>query len=324
MTAISKLSLQDLAFLSWLLESPEKRFALFYKAGGGLKLFERVVRREEDGLWTVARISSKTPKREDAPTLERFGGKLNLSEYPLRNAGLLVTYDAGKLMGDEKQRYREYLSDIWITGSWSDNAVLARPSPTAAEWWETTGRARYDKLFARFQEKKAALATKERIAVFGLRARYRVGAYEGVHAKTTGRGSLAAGVVAEIAPKWTGVRPAFSATVVRETETRLYVRDAQRISDLGLSPETTRGAVPEYWVSKEYLILDHATEADVEKLRAFDEDVLTDFAAMRDKLVDTMVPALVEALDRSDQKAAEIDGMFSDMLAALRRKTEQK
>jgi hypothetical protein len=329
MTAISKFSLSDLALLSWLLESPEKRFAIVFEISGGIFLWERLERSEDDGLWSTRRISSSKPLYADIETLERFGGKMKFRDYALRDAGLVEMVRANVEKTGEKDRFDKYISDIRVAPRWNGmppwgaNCVLVLPTASAAEWWESIGRARYDKLFAKLQEKKARVASNERVAVFGLRSTYGVAAYDGVHAREMGRASLAAGLVSDIVPKWKGMRPSFSAVVVRETDTRFYIRAAKRLSNANLSPESTRSVPVEHWVSKEYLLLDNASELDIAKLRAFDEEVSGDYVVMRDRAIDAMVPALAAAFDRSDQKAAEIDGTFGDLLAALRRKSEK-
>lgn len=330
MTAISKFSLSDLALLSWLLESPEKRFAIVFEISGGISLWERLERSEDDGLWSTRRISSSKPTHSDIDTLERFGGKMKFRDYTLREAGLVEMIRPTAVKTGEKERFDQFVSDVRVgprwngMPSWSDNGILVLPTAAAAEWWETTGKARYDKLFAKYQEKKAKAASTERVAVFGLRSTYSVASYDGVHAKEKGRASIAAGLISDVVPKWKGVRPAFSAVVVRETDTRFYIRAAKRLSNANLSPESTRSVPVEHWVSKEYLLLDNASELDIAKLRAFDEEVSGDYVVMRDRAIDAMVPALAAAFDRSDQKAAEIDGTFGDLLAALRRKSEEK
>lgn len=316
-----KPTLQELAFVSWLLDAPEKRFALFY-SDATLKLYDRVEQRPEDGLWTVARIYSKKPGRENADVVARFGGKIRLGYHDLAKAGIVVAYSAGRLTGDDRARYKEYLSDIFITGAWPDSAVLAFASATAREWWETVGRARYDLLLAKHLEKAAKAAEKERVAVFGRRENYPAGDYAGAFSGEKGRAAEAVSSASATVPKWQGIRPAFAAVVVRETETRFYVRDAVRLSDSYLGVQSTNGAVVEHWIDRKYLVLDHASPADIDRLKSFDKVVCGDYRSMRDRLVDEMVPALIKAMGETDQKSAEIDGTFADLLASLVRKPE--
>lgn len=322
MEPISKFTLSDLALLSWLIEAPERRFSIVYPLSGKMSLWERT-ERGEDGLWSFDMISSGRPSRE---TLDRFGGKMKFREYTLQKAGLVEMFRSGSANKDERARFNAHVSDVRVPerwdGSpfWGSDSVLVLPTAAAQDWWNSVGRPRYEKLIAKVSEKRAAVAAKERVAVFGCRARYRPDPYDGVHAAQAGFASMAAGEVSKIIPKWEGMRPAFCAVIVRETDTRCYIREARRLSNVHLNTQTT-GTVPfESWISKEYLLLDHATEADIAKLKTFDEGVVTDYAEMRDRTIDAMVPALVDALRRGDQKAAEIDGMFADMLATIRSK----
>lgn len=311
-----KPTLQELALIGWLLDAPEKRFAMFFTTGG-LKLYERTVRREEDGLCKIRVILPGKPKPEDADVFARFGGKIRLDEHALRSAGLLVTSKAvTNLNPEEPVRFKEHLSDIWIPGEWSIHGVLATIAPTAADWWEKTGRALYEKQFAKLQAKQAKAAAKERMGIFGVKEEYDLGPYGGIHSLSTGRARMAASIANGIVPKWRGARPAYSATIVRETDTRYYVKDVKWLISSRLRVDG--GGRSESWFPKNRLLLDNATEDDVRRLMEFDAEVVADYRAARDKLVEAMVPALEEALDKSDQKAAEIDGTFAELLAALR------
>jgi hypothetical protein len=316
-------NLQELAFIGWMLESPEKRFATFFSRSGGVSLFERALQRE-DGLWTVRRISGLDPRPEDGETLARFGGRLKLDEYGLRNAGLVATASAATTSAEERMRFESYLADINLDGGrWVYNSVLATLTPKAAEWWESEGKARYERQLAKLHDKKAAEKAKERVAVFGVRQTYDGTEYAGTHAGTVGRVGEILGIANSIVPKWRGMRPAFSAVIVRETETRYYIRDAKKLTGAYLLVEgaMTRNNDGRY-VDKDKLILDNATDADIARLRAFDDTVSEEYSEMRDKLLDDLVPVLLNAIERNVQKSAEIDGTFAEMLAAMTKNKE--
>lgn len=312
-------NLQELALVRWLLASPEKRFAMFYSDPGTVVLFEREQIRDEDGLWTVRRIHYANPRPEDDATVESFGGKIKLDPWNLRNAGLVATSAVASGFEDERKRFKDYTADIWISGKWSFNATLVTLTAEAAGWWEKTGCARYDKLFAKRQEKKAEAAANERVAVFGLRTAYKGKSYGGVHAEAVGRVSEIIGMAAGVVPKWRGVRPAFSAVITRETETRYYIRDEKKLTAAYLPTQGGSGRNVERYIDKEYLILDRATETDIARLKTFDAGIEGDYAEMRDKLIDDMVPVMLAALERTAQKSAEIDGTFEELVASMRK-----
>ncbi len=312
-------NLQELALVRWLLETPEKRFAMFHSDIGTVILYEREQIREEDGLWTVRRIHYANPRPEDDATIESFGGKLKMDPWNLRNAGLVVTSAVASGLDDERKRFNEYTADIWIPGKWPFNATLGTLTAEAADWWEKIGRARYEKLFAKKEQKKAEAAANERVAVFGLETAYKGKSYGGVHADAVGRVSEILGLAAGVVPKWRGMRPAFSAVITRETDTRYYIRDEKKLTAAYLPTQGGIGRNVERYVDKEYLILDHATAADIARLQAFDAGIEQDYAEMRDKLVDDMVPVMIAALERTGQKSAEIDGTFAELLASMRK-----
>lgn len=313
-----KPNLQELALVRWILESPEKRFAMFYNDPGTVILYERDKLRDEDGRWTVRRIHYANPRPEDDATIESFGGKLKMDPYGLRNAGLMLTSPVATNFDHERKRFNEYTADIWIEGNWPYNAVLGTLTEAAAEWWEKSGRARYDKLIAKKQEAKAHAAANERVAVFGLNAAYKGKSYAGLHADAVGRVSEIIGLASGVAPKWRGMRPAFAAVITRETETRYYLREERRLTGAYLPAEGGAGRNVERYIDKQYLILDHASEADIARLKAFDEGIEQDYTEMRDKLVDDMVPVMLAALERTAQKSAEIDGTFEELIASMR------
>jgi hypothetical protein len=313
-------NLQELALVRWILEAPQKRFAMFYNDPGTVILYERDKLREEDGLWTVRRIHYANPRPEDEATIESFGGKLKMDPYGLRNAGLVQTSAVATTFADERQRFKDYTADIWIEGKWPYNAVLGTLTEAAAEWWEKSGRIRYDKLIAKKQEAKAQAAANERVAVFGLNAAYKGKSYSGIHADAVGRVKEIIGMASDITPKWRGKRPAFAAVITRETETRYYLREERKLTGAYLPIEGGIGRNVERYIDKQYLILDHATEADIARLKAFDEGIEQDYAEMRDKLVDDMVPVMLAALERTAQKSAEIDGTFEELIASMRKR----
>ena len=72
-------------------------------------------------------------------------------------------------------------------------------------------------------------------------------------------------------------------------------------------------------MTEQGLDVDNATEADIARLKAFDEGIEQDYAEMRDRLVDDMVPVMLAALERTAQKSAEIDGTFKELIASMRK-----
>ncbi|MNU41379.1 hypothetical protein D3C71_301080 [compost metagenome] len=312
-------NLQELALVRWILASPEKRFAMFYNDPGTVILYERDKLRDEDGRWTVRRIHYANPRPEDDATIESFGGKLKMDPYGLRNAGLMLTSPVATNFDHERKRFNEYTADIWIEGKWPYNAVLGTLTADAADWWEKSGKARYEKLIAKKQQKKEEAAANERVGVFGAEMAYRGKSYSGIHADAVGRVREIIGMASGVVPKWRGMRPAFSAVITRETDTRYYIREEQKLTDAYLPTQGGHGRNVERFIEKDYLILDHATEADIERLKAFDAGIEQDYAGMRDALVDNMVPVMLAALERTTQKSAEIDETFKELIASLRK-----
>lgn len=312
-------NLQELALVRWLLGAPEKRFAMFHSDPGTVVLYEREQIREEDGLWTVRRIHYANPGPEDDATIESFGGKFKMDPWNLRNAGLVVTSAVASGFEDERKRFRDYTADIWIPGKWPFNATLGTLTADAAEWWETAGRPRYEKLIAKKREAKAEAAANERVAVFGAEMAYKGKSYSGIHAEAVGRVQEIIGMASGVVPKWRGMRPAFAAVITRETDTRYYIREERKLTDAYLPAEGGIGRNVERYIDKKYLLLDHATEADIARLKTFDAGIEQDYVEMRDTLVDNMVPVMLAALERSAQKSVEIDETFKELIASMRK-----
>ena len=311
-----KPTLSEAALVEWILGDPEKRFAVHYRNSGGIHLCERTVQRQ-DGRWEFRRISGVDPSLEDQSVVARFGGKLKFDPRGLHVAGLAEVSAAATSWSDERKRYEALTADLHRQTPWSYDSAIVTLTAAAAGWWEKNGKPAHEKMLAKLEERKAAAAANERVAVFGIRQGYGGGRYSGQYADVARLGEII-GKAESIVPKWAGTRPAFSAVIVRETETRFYLRDARKLTDAYLRTEGGIGRNAESYIDKKYLILDNATAADVERLKAFDEEIQSDYVAMREKLIDEMVPVLIASLDRHQQKSAEIDGTFKEMMESLR------
>lgn len=312
-----KPTLSEASLVGWILDDPEKRFAIHYRNSGGVHLCERTVQRD-DGKWEIRRISGSNPSPEDAPAVDKFGGKLKFDPHNLKVAGLAGVSAAATQWPDERKAYEAFIEGIHRPTQWSYDAAIVTLTPAAAAWWESKGRSAQEKLLAKIAQKKAAAAAKERVAVFGCRQNYRAGRYEGQHAHTIGRIAQIVGIAEGVVPKWKGMRPAFSAVITRETETRYYLRDVVNLTDANLRIEGGIGSNVERYIEKNYLLIDNATPEEIARLKAFDDDIRTDYVELRDRVVDEMVPVLIAALERKDQKEAEIDGRFGELVASLR------
>lgn len=311
-----KPTLSEAALVEWILGDPKKRFAVHYRNSGGIHLCERTVRRE-DGRWEFRRIGGVDPSLEDQPVVARFGGKLKFDPHGLQVAGLAEVSAAATSWPDERKRYETLTADLYRPTPWSYDSAIVTLTTAAADWWAEKGKAAHGKMLAKLEEKKSAAAANERVAIFGARQGYGGGRYSGLHADVAGLGEII-GKAESIVPKWTGMRPAFSAVIVRETETRFYLRDAQKLTNAYLRTEGGIGRNAESYIEKKYLILDNATAADIARLKAFDEEIQSDYVAMRESLIDEMVPVLIASMARHEQKAAEIDGTFKEMMESIR------
>lgn len=307
----------EAALIEWLLEAPEKRFAIHYRNSGGIHLCERATMRE-DGKWEFRRISGADPASPDKPVVDRFGGKLKLDPHNLRMAGLVIVAAAATTWPDEKERFAQLTSDLYRPTAWQYDCAIVVPSTTAKDWWEAKGSVALEKFVAKREEKKRAAAALERVGVFAVRREYGIAPYKGMRIDLEGRLAEATQTALAVVPRWAGVRPAFSAVIVRETETRYYIRDIVQLTTANLKIDGGMGSNTERYIDKSFLLLDHATEAEIAKLKAFDDEIVADYEAMRDKLVNELVPGILNAMDHKAQKAAEIDGTFHDMMAALR------
>ncbi|NTF18052.1 hypothetical protein G6L37_06515 [Agrobacterium rubi] len=312
-----KPTLPEAALIEWLLADPARRFAVCYGNSGVVHLCERTVEVEE-GRWDYRRISSADPSPEDQPTVARFGGKLKFDPHNLKFAGLVTTFAAATQWPEGRKAFEAFDAGIFRRTRWSYDSTIVVLTDAAEEWWKSKGQAAHEKMLAKLLAKKAAAAALERVGVFGSRWSYDAGPYRGKHSDDVGRVAEVVSKAESVMPKWSGMRPAFSAVIVRETDTRYYLRDTVSLTNSWLRPDGGAGRNVEKYIEKKYLILDNATAADIERLKDFDAEIISDYAAMRDKLVDEMIPMLIASLDRRDQKSAEIDGTFDELMESIR------
>jgi hypothetical protein len=313
-----KPTLPEASLVEWILGDPEKRFAIHYSNTGGIHLCERT-KQNADGRWEFRRISGADPSPEDKPVVERFGGKLMFNPHNLNLAGLVEVLPAATSWPDVRKRFDEVAAGLFRQRSWQYDSSIVILTPAAATWWEEKGRAAQEKFLAKRAAKKAEMAAKERVGVFGGRAKFYGDKYQGKYADGVGRVLELIGKAASVAPQWSGVRVAFSAVITRETATRYYLRDIVNLTSANLRPDGGYGSNVEQYIEKKFLILDNATPEDIARLVEFDKGINADYTAVREKLIDDLIPALLATYERSEQKAAEIDGTFFDLLDTLKK-----
>ena len=311
-----KFDLRELALLKWLAGAPADRFAMSVETRD-LKTFLRLYEKQEpraDGLREVVRFetSRKTvPTAETAAVASEFGGRIEAEIFYLRLAGYVsVVPHATSRFGEksEPERFNACVSDVYLPGSWPLSAAYVAITDDGIAFWNASGSARHAQLLEKVEEKNRKLKTLERRAVFGWSSRFdrRVPPH---------LQDIVPGVEVPL-PVMTGIRPRFAATVVRETATRLYIRDAT--NDRGYASLRVAGSGVDRYVERKDLILDNASEEAIRRLFAFDEAEQQEHYGRCERAAEEIVPILKRMLDSKVQTNASHADMFAELLASLK------
>jgi len=316
-------SFNQLVVLEWLLGGQSgRRFVV--DSGLSQKLFATTSVRE-DGKSEVIAWAGGFDRLEKLPDTdaarlrlatfrevdEAFGGRKPVDLQALVAAGLISRYrhPMQYLIGDKPSPpfFDDKVADIHIPGKWTYDSSYAEVSGDHVRiWWESKGAARLAALREKARVKRQGLTRR---AVFGWEVQVRT--------------SVPAELASLLPPGFTinlpthrVTRPAFAATIIRETDKRFVVEDLAWINgspDIGKVMGTGRARQ----VERQYLLIDRVTEADVARLVAFDTEYSNEIASIDDAVYAQLVPVFAERARRLAQKATQHSDMFAELLASM-------
>ncbi|MCS4088852.1 hypothetical protein [Rhizobium sp. BK176] len=308
----SLFNLRQLSLVAWLLDAPSGTRRFMIDTGKTRKFYETGAPRAEDGLLPVSAFHPDEKSDIAKAARDEFGGSFKFDPWDLFKAGILGRYERRyPNMAASTVSFEDKVADIYIPGKWNLGSVYYEiGNDWAREWYAQSGKARREKLLAALREKEAA--TRRR-AVFG-----RMVSIQPIITKELAA-VLPAGYHFTL-PSHSVLRPCMVATIVAETEKRFKVRDAAtmtggRIAKWGMTTEVGR----EEYVERELLMLDNATDADIAKLVAFDEEYALEVNEIGKSVCEEIMPIIARMAARVEQKKGQHGDMLADLLASLKK-----
>ncbi len=302
----SALNLRQLSLVEWLLSAPLGTRRFLVESPMHLKFCE-TGERLANGMLSV---KITLPNDYGAPAKELrdfFGGKVVVSLEPLVAAGLLVLFPSRARSSSERVTFEDRTADISIPGNWSIHSRCYEiAGPSVAEWYESKGRSRREKLLS---VASAKIASVTRRAVFGRTVNVRP-------AMDPGLASMLPEYYRFELPSQTVLRPCAVATIVDETDKRFKVRD---IVSLNGNPVNWLGLRirNDDFFEREYLMLDNAGEREIELLRQMDAEYVEELNAIAASIYAEIVPVIARMADRLKQKQAQHEDLISETLQSL-------
>lgn len=162
-------------------------------------------------------------------------------------------------------------------------------------------------------ENKSTDSESRRLAVFGWEMNYDRKVPENVSDLLPPRMELPL-------PRLSGLRPMFSAVIVRESADRLYIEDFQPIDQASsiIASVAVKMQKTSRYVDRSRLMLDHASPADVRALAEFDRRQQDDHTQRCQRAVEEMLPIIRRYIDGSVQNEAEHADRIRELLEKLK------
>jgi hypothetical protein len=310
MTKPFKPTFPQLALLDWLYERKGCRFLVTSNMGsrsGDFDMFETDGRNEENGKLRLKRYSGFGSEPESVELTRRLGGsrmKVDLSplvQERILKSGNSLYARAGTMnfksfadQLDVDENYFHYSSSVYLL-----------TKEVGYCYWEETGKA----LFEQMKTKRAADRAKaERLVLVG-----RISPIEPVFPAALIK-KLPQGLRFPI-PDRKGLRPQAYATVVKETDKRLYLEDIQYVREMeeygSKDPRVIQGYKDKF-VEREHVIIDYATPEIIRKLTAIDAEYQEDVTRIAVDFAEKMLPIMQEMDQRFFQKDNEREMVFKE------------
>lgn len=296
-----KIGYPALALLDWLCEKgPDAR--IFAGGEHGVYLYE-VQPPGPDGkrklvrAWPVSGPLERNPEAQ--ALLDRLGGRATIDYHALYTSKFIRGYNGlGHVGTDRAQARRNYEAFVARLDKdyfhFSQTAyVLTREG---YEFWKDKGRAMAAEARARRDAERAATA---RTVLIGRPA--------------TIRPRLPAELAKRIPkdlhlplPSRRIVAPYATATVVRTTPTRLYVRDVETLpATESFGERPIGGSFPHQFVSPEAVMVDDCSPRLAVRLAEITAEFQAEADAIGTRIVEEMLPKLIDLDSRLKQKDAE-------------------
>jgi hypothetical protein len=308
-----KPKLPELSLLGWLAEDPANRFAI--ESEHTFSCYEKLAPRP-DGLRPVRKMSDHLADQFTVELTTWFGGKIAWKSGPLSEQGFFLKQRrVGAYKDGSVATFNELVADVYIPGDWILSSIYIAATENGVAWWNEHGRAIHAAMLAKVAEKREQERAAERRAVFGWTMQFDRKVPERIE------DILPQGMQLPL-PRLSGLRPMFTARIVKETPERLYLEDIRPINPASsiISMVCLKVHGKLQYVDRNRLVLDHATEDDVIALKEFDRAQQEDHNERCRRAAEEIEPILKRYFDGTIQNEAEHADRISDLLAKLRKK----
>lgn len=298
----------QLALVDWLYERKGCRFVgrNAQSTGTDFDLYETGRRNPDTGRLSLTRFNGWSPDEESEALTQRLGGsrgKIDLSgllQQKILKSGNNLFAKAGDLnveafikQLDVNENFFHYNTSLYLLHK-----------ETGYAYWEETGRDLFEKMKAKRAEDRAKV---QRLVLVGKIAPITPDLPASLIKK------LPEGMHFPI-PDRRGLRPQAWATVVRETDKRLFLEDITPVRKRGPHEGSVIQGHSEKHVDREHVIIDGATPEMIDRICALDAEFEEDVSRIATEIAERMLPIMQDMASRFRQKDAERDEMMREMI----------
>lgn len=301
----------ELSLLGWLAEDPGNRFAM--ASEHTFACYEKQAPRE-DGLRPVRKLADFQNDADSDALKEWFGGKIAWKAGALLEDGFFVRHLmlGSAFKKDDRELFQKAVADVYIPGSWNLSSAYIGITDAGIEWWKSTGAELHASLLTKIGAKREKERASERRAVFGWVMHF--------DRKTPERiqDMLPQGMELPL-PRLSGLRPMFTARIVKETPDRFYVEDVQALNKASSLIATlgVRTHGKHQYVDRDRLMLDHASQSDAAALLAFDLSQQEDHSDRCRRAAEELEPIIRRYIAGAVQNEAEHADRMRELLERL-------
>lgn len=301
----------ELSLLGWLAEDPGNRFAM--ASEHTFACYEKQAPRE-DGLRPVRKLADFQNDADSDALKEWFGGKIAWKAGALLEDGFFVRHLmlGSAFKKDDRELFQKAVADVYIPGSWNLSSAYIGVTDAGIEWWKSTGAELHASLLTKIGAKREKERASERRAVFGWVMHF--------DRKTPERiqDMLPQGMELPL-PRLSGLRPMFTARIVKETPDRFYVEDVQALNKASSLIATlgVRTHGKHQYVDRDRLMLDHASQSDAAALLAFDLSQQEDHSDRCRRAAEELEPIIRRYIAGAVQNEAEHADRMRELLERL-------
>ncbi len=306
----------ELSLLGWLAEDPKNRFAI--ASDHSFACYEKQAPRE-DGLRPVRKLADFQKDADSDALKVWFGGKIAWKAGALLDEGCFVRHVmlGTAFKNDDRELFKAAVADVYIPGSWNLSSAYIGVTDAGIEWWKSTGSELHASLLEKIAARREKDRAAERRAVFGWVMHFDRKIPERI------QDMLPQGMELPL-PRLSGLRPMFTARIVRETSDRFYVEDVQplnRASSLIVTLGVRTHGKHQY-VDRDRLMLDHASQADAAALLEFDQSQQEDHTDRCLRAADELEPIIRRYIAGAVQNEAEHADRMRELLDSLASKRD--